>query len=301
MSLHGKTICFTGTLSLVRKDATAKAQAAGASVSGSVTNSTDILIAGAGAGAKEAAAKAKGVEVWTEAEFITALSGGGGSSNDGSASLHSGKPGREKKAPAATSSSKAAGKKKTEPPSKQPAAGSKARTTTAVSRQRSGELLSQGLGVPRLFETVLTSSDLVDLILEQGGLPAAAQPLCKAWAARAAAAIARWDLLTSEWTRAGVRVESEWIGSYTDDGDEGCWDGPYSLDALAEGKKRACSCAAMERKRPVSSRLDHPAFASPLSTPAASLHTGCRGLQRRRRPLWDVAATARPSPAHAQR
>lgn len=210
MSLAGKTICFTGTLSMVRKDATAKAQAAGASVGGSVTNNTDILIAGTGAGAKEAAAKAKGIAVWTEAEFIAALAGGGSSSGGRSAaSLPANKPKVGKKAAAASASS-----------------------------SRSGELLSQGLGAAQLFEAVFTSHDLLDLILEQGGLPAAAQPLCKAWAARATAAIARWSLLTSEWTRSGVRVESEWVGSYTDDGDEGCFDGPYSLDALAEGANR---------------------------------------------------------------
>ena len=73
MSLDGKLICFTGTLSMVRKNATARAQAAGASVGGSITSKTDILIAGPGAGAKEAAAKAKGVVVWTEAEFVAAL------------------------------------------------------------------------------------------------------------------------------------------------------------------------------------------------------------------------------------
>ena len=78
MSLNGKTICFTGTLSMKRTDATKAAEAAGAKVSGSVTNATSILVAGPGAGAKAAQAQAKGVEVWTEEQFVAAISGGGG-------------------------------------------------------------------------------------------------------------------------------------------------------------------------------------------------------------------------------
>lgn len=75
MSLDGKTIVFTGTLNTKRADATRQAREAGATVTGSVSGKTDILVAGAGAGAKMAEAQAKGVEVWTEDEFLAALSG----------------------------------------------------------------------------------------------------------------------------------------------------------------------------------------------------------------------------------
>ena len=68
-------ICFTGTLTMKRADATAKATAAGAKIGGSVTGKTDILVAGPGAGVKVADAKAKGVDVWTEAEFMSAVGG----------------------------------------------------------------------------------------------------------------------------------------------------------------------------------------------------------------------------------
>ena len=63
MSLTGKTIVFTGTLTMKRADATKAAEAAGAKVGSSVTKNTNILIAGAGAGAKKDEAKAKGVEI----------------------------------------------------------------------------------------------------------------------------------------------------------------------------------------------------------------------------------------------
>ena len=75
MSLAGKKIVFTGTLSMKRADATTKAINAGASVVGSVSKNTDILVAGPGAGAKEATAKGLGVEVMTEDEFVAACDG----------------------------------------------------------------------------------------------------------------------------------------------------------------------------------------------------------------------------------
>jgi NAD-dependent DNA ligase len=79
--LNGKQIVFTGTLQMKRDDAKKQAEAAGAKVSGSVTGNTDILVCGAGVGAKKTddAAK-KGVEVWTEEEFMSTLSGAGGGS-----------------------------------------------------------------------------------------------------------------------------------------------------------------------------------------------------------------------------
>jgi hypothetical protein len=79
MSLNGKQICFTGTLQMKRDDAKAQAEAAGAKVTGSVSANTDILVCGAGVGAKKTDdAQKKGVEVWTEDQFTSALSGGGG-------------------------------------------------------------------------------------------------------------------------------------------------------------------------------------------------------------------------------
>jgi len=61
-----------------RADATKAAEAAGAKVGSSVTKNTNILIAGAGAGAKKDEAKAKGVEIWTEDQFLATIGGGAG-------------------------------------------------------------------------------------------------------------------------------------------------------------------------------------------------------------------------------
>ena len=73
MPLAGKTLCFTGTLTSPRADCTAQAQAAGAGVTASVTGKTTHLVAGPGAGAKVAAAQAKGIAIWTEADFFAAM------------------------------------------------------------------------------------------------------------------------------------------------------------------------------------------------------------------------------------
>jgi BRCT domain type II-containing protein len=76
MSLYGKTICFTGTLQRKRDDARLEAINAGAMVSGTVTETTNILVCGSGVGAKKPNdAEKKGVEVWTEEQFTSALSG----------------------------------------------------------------------------------------------------------------------------------------------------------------------------------------------------------------------------------
>jgi hypothetical protein len=77
-SLAGKTVVFTGTLSLKRSDATTMAINAGAKVTGSISGNTDIVVAGPGAGSKLDGAKAKKVRVMSEAEFIAAATGGGG-------------------------------------------------------------------------------------------------------------------------------------------------------------------------------------------------------------------------------
>lgn len=114
-SLSGKVVCFTGALEMKRADAKAQAEAAGATVTGSISGKTNILVAGPGAGAKMTEASAKGVEVWSEQEFIDALA----------AATSGSKASGKKKAAAdaaATSGSKAGGKKKAaadaEPPAK---------------------------------------------------------------------------------------------------------------------------------------------------------------------------------------
>ena len=61
-----------------RDAAAARATAAGAKVVGSVSGKTDVLVAGEKAGGKVAAARAKGVEVWSEEQFVAALDGGDG-------------------------------------------------------------------------------------------------------------------------------------------------------------------------------------------------------------------------------
>lgn len=96
MSLAGKLICFTGTLTGKRADAKKAAEAAGAKVGSSVTGKTDILVTGSGVGAaKIQGAQAKGVEVWDEDTFNAAV-GGGGSSKAAPAK----KAAAKKKAPA---------------------------------------------------------------------------------------------------------------------------------------------------------------------------------------------------------
>lgn len=77
MSLAGKTVVFTGTLSVTRAVAALQAKGAGAKVTASVSSSTDILVAGADAiiTAKIAGAKAKGVDIWDEKKFKEVISG----------------------------------------------------------------------------------------------------------------------------------------------------------------------------------------------------------------------------------
>jgi DNA ligase (NAD+) len=70
--LYGKTILFTGTLQLMgRKEAQAKAEAAGAKNISAVSGNLNILVAGDKAGSKLKKAQALGtVEILTEEEFV---------------------------------------------------------------------------------------------------------------------------------------------------------------------------------------------------------------------------------------
>lgn len=78
--LKGKTLVFTGTLSMKRDEATTLAEKAGAKVTSAISGKTDIVVAGPGAGDKLAKAKAQNCEIWTEEEFQNAV----GKKNDSS-------------------------------------------------------------------------------------------------------------------------------------------------------------------------------------------------------------------------
>ena len=105
MSMNGKKIVFTGTLAMPRADAKSQAEAAGATVVGSVSKATDILVCGSGVGDKKTSdAAAKGVVIMTEAEFVAALGGGGvkkRKANAAAAAAPAAKPAKKKAARAA--------------------------------------------------------------------------------------------------------------------------------------------------------------------------------------------------------
>ncbi|MGC4119940.1 MAG: hypothetical protein QM765_36255 [Myxococcales bacterium] len=74
--LKGKTVVVTGTLEgMGRAEAERRLKAAGAKVSGSVSDKTDLLFAGAGPGSKLSAAKLRGIPVLDEAALLAALEG----------------------------------------------------------------------------------------------------------------------------------------------------------------------------------------------------------------------------------
>jgi DNA ligase (NAD+) len=74
---EGRSIVLTGGLqSMSREEATARAQAAGARVSSSVSKNTSFVVAGENPGTKLSKAEALGVEVIDEAEFAARLAGG---------------------------------------------------------------------------------------------------------------------------------------------------------------------------------------------------------------------------------
>ncbi|MBK9631179.1 MAG: hypothetical protein IPO62_08940 [Saprospiraceae bacterium] len=69
--LSGKTILFTGSLSMDRKKAQELAEKAGAKNISAVSDNLNILVVGADAGSKlEKAKKLNTVEIWTEEEFL---------------------------------------------------------------------------------------------------------------------------------------------------------------------------------------------------------------------------------------
>lgn len=67
--IAGKSIVFTGTLTMVRRIAAEAAKAAGAKVLGAVSSKTDIVVAGPGAGGKLDKAELLGIQVWDEEQF----------------------------------------------------------------------------------------------------------------------------------------------------------------------------------------------------------------------------------------
>ncbi len=70
----GKTVVLTGTLqNWSRKEASAKIEALGGNVTGSVSKRTDLVIAGEKAGSKLAKAQKLGIEVWDEETLMDVL------------------------------------------------------------------------------------------------------------------------------------------------------------------------------------------------------------------------------------
>ncbi len=73
--LAGKTVVFTGTISMPRSEAKKLVEDAGGKVSGSVSRKTDYVVAGEDPGSKLDKAHALGVSVLTEEEFVGIVGG----------------------------------------------------------------------------------------------------------------------------------------------------------------------------------------------------------------------------------
>jgi len=68
--LQGKTVVFTGKLTMTRAEAKAMAERSGAIVVSTVTTACNVIVTGERTGSKLDKALAKGIEIWDEAEFI---------------------------------------------------------------------------------------------------------------------------------------------------------------------------------------------------------------------------------------
>lgn len=78
-AISGRTIVFTGGLEgMSRGEAKARAEALGAKVVGSVSKKTDVVVVGMDAGSKAKKAAELGLEMWTEAEWLTVAAGDNG-------------------------------------------------------------------------------------------------------------------------------------------------------------------------------------------------------------------------------
>ena len=72
----GKVFVLTGTLpTMTREEATAKIEALGGKVIGSVSRKTDFVLAGAETGSKLEKAQQLGIKILDEAEFLKLASG----------------------------------------------------------------------------------------------------------------------------------------------------------------------------------------------------------------------------------
>ena len=71
-AITGKTVVFTGTLETMgRAEAKARAEALGARVAGSVSKKVDLVVVGANAGSKASRAESLGLDIVSEAEWLT--------------------------------------------------------------------------------------------------------------------------------------------------------------------------------------------------------------------------------------
>lgn len=68
--LQGKTVVFTGKLTMTRAEAKAMAERSGATVVSTVTSSCNVIVTGSRTGTKLDKARAKGIDIWDETDFI---------------------------------------------------------------------------------------------------------------------------------------------------------------------------------------------------------------------------------------